>query len=70
MRIADLITAKDPNYGPAYLLKAEIIRMREGVSKNYVELVHSAETSGFANRSFEKDLADAKLTIAKARSSK
>lgn len=70
LKITDLIIEKDPGYGPAYLLKAEIIRMKEGVSKNYVELVREAETSGFANRSFEKDLADAKSTIAKARSNK
>lgn len=70
LKVSDRIIAKDPTYGPAYLLKAEIIRMRDGVSKRYIELVKGAEASGFQSKSFGEDLADAKLTIDRARKKK
>lgn len=52
-----------PNFGPAYLLKAEIVRLKTGVGREYAQLVAKAENCSSDVVGFKEDLKDAQAYL-------
>jgi tetratricopeptide (TPR) repeat protein len=55
----------DPNYGPAYLLKAEIVRRQEGIGASYRKLIEKAEGCHFDDDDFKSNLKNARSLLPK-----
>ena len=49
--------ARDPNFGPAYLFRADLVKRTEGVSAKYKSDVSLASKCKFEDSGFQKDLA-------------
>lgn len=67
MKVSDQVINAYPNYGPAYLLKAELIRLSEGVNGKYKELIDRAERTHFNETGFREDLNEAKSNLSRTK---
>jgi len=65
--VAEQVIDTYPKFGPAYLLKAELSRLREGVNDRYRDLVDRAEMTHFDDPAFREDLAEAKRNISRTK---
>jgi hypothetical protein len=65
LKLANQVTDLDSNYGPAYLLKAEIYEARFGIGDEYVREVKKAAQCDFKNEHFKADLKAAQTSIPK-----
>lgn len=65
MKLTNQVIDLDSNYGPAYLLKAEIYKSRFGTGEEYTELIRRAAQCDFKDANFKADLKAAQASIAK-----
>jgi tetratricopeptide (TPR) repeat protein len=63
LKILNQIILFHPNFGPAYVSKAEIVRLRIGVGSEYAQLISKAENCPLDVPGFKEDLEDAKAYL-------